>query len=74
MENVKAALAAVGAGFGHVVKINTFMLDMRHLPILRDIRRTYVTTAKPPASTTVAVPALAVEGALLEVEVIAVLP
>ena len=38
------------------------------------VRDRYVDTASPPAGTTIQVPALAREGALLEVEAIALLP
>jgi enamine deaminase RidA (YjgF/YER057c/UK114 family) len=72
--NVRAALDAVGAGFEHVVKVSSFLIDIRHLPILRDVRNAYFNMAAPPASTTVAVAALAREGALFEIEAIAVLP
>jgi enamine deaminase RidA (YjgF/YER057c/UK114 family) len=74
-ENLKAALASVGASFEHVVKFNTFLTDIRaQIPIYRDVRDRYVNTTAPPASTTVEVSRLAREGALIEVEAIAVLP
>jgi enamine deaminase RidA (YjgF/YER057c/UK114 family) len=74
-ENLKAALESVGARFEHVVKFNTFLTDIRaQIPIYREVRDRYVNTAAPPASTTVEIPRLAREGALIEVEAIAVLP
>jgi enamine deaminase RidA (YjgF/YER057c/UK114 family) len=73
-ENLRAALEAVGAGFQDVVKLNNFLIDIRHLSLLREVRGGYLNTAAPPASTTVAVAALAREGALFEVDAIAVLP
>jgi enamine deaminase RidA (YjgF/YER057c/UK114 family) len=73
-ENVKAALAAVGGTFEHVVKINNYLTDMAHLPIFREVRDAYVNTQAPPASTLVAISKLAREGALFEVEAVAVLP
>lgn len=74
-ENLKAALASVGAGFEHVVKLNTFLTDIRaQLPIYREVRDRYVNAGAPPASTTVEISRLAREGALLEVEAVAVLP
>jgi len=54
-ENLKAALAAVGADFTHVVKLNIYLVDMTHLPILREVRDRYVNTHHPPASTAVEV-------------------
>ena len=74
-ENVKAALASVGAGFEHVVKLNNYVVNIgTNLAQYREVRDRYVNTASPPASTTVGVPELARQGALFEVEAIAVLP
>jgi enamine deaminase RidA (YjgF/YER057c/UK114 family) len=74
-ENLKNALAAVGAGFEQVVKLNNYLTDIRaQLPLYRDVRDGYVRTANPPASTTVEVSKLAIEGALYEVEAVAMLP
>jgi enamine deaminase RidA (YjgF/YER057c/UK114 family) len=74
-ENLKNALASVGAGFEHVVKLNNYLTDIRaHLPIYRDVRDSHVSTANPPASTTVEVSKLAIDGAVYEVEAIALLP
>lgn len=74
-ENLKAALAEVGATFKDVVKINNYLTDLKqHLPILREVRDMYVGGPNPPASTTLQISALAREGALLEIEVVAILP
>ena len=73
-ENLKAALAAVGATFKDVVKINSYLADIKDLPVLRDVRAGYLNAAALPASTTLGSLTFAREGALLEVEVIAVLP
>jgi enamine deaminase RidA (YjgF/YER057c/UK114 family) len=75
LENIKAALAAVGATFDNVVKLNVYMIDLRkHQPIWSEIKQRYVNKNAPPASTTVQVPLLTREGALLEVEAVAALP
>jgi 2-iminobutanoate/2-iminopropanoate deaminase len=74
-ENMKAALASVGAGFEYVVKINNYIVDISaNIASFREIRDKYVNTASPPASTTIGVPELARLGALFEVEAIAILP
>ena len=73
-ENLKAALAAVGAGFDSLAKVNNYLVDIKDLPTLREVRRAYMTGGAPPASTTVAVSALAREGALYEIDAVAVLP
>jgi enamine deaminase RidA (YjgF/YER057c/UK114 family) len=73
-ENLKAALAAAGADFSHVVKLNIYLLDRSHLPLLREVRDQFVNTQAPPASTLVEVRGLARDEFLLEVEAIACLP
>ena len=73
-ENLKNALAAVGATFNDVVKLNNYLVDITpNIAIYREVRDKYVDTSKPPASTTVGVPALARDGALFEVEAIVML-
>jgi enamine deaminase RidA (YjgF/YER057c/UK114 family) len=73
-ENIKAALVAVGANFEHVVKLNNYLVDMAHLPLYFEVRDRYVDTKNPPASTTIQISKLARDGALYEVEAIAVVP
>ena len=74
-ENLKAAVESVGGKMENIVKLNAFLTDIRaQLPIYREVRDKFVNVAAPPASTTLEVPKLAREGALLEVEAIAVLP
>jgi enamine deaminase RidA (YjgF/YER057c/UK114 family) len=75
LENVKAALAAAGATFADVVKQNTYVVNLNAeaLPIIREVRSQYFPAENPPASTLVGVTALAMEGLLIEVEVVAVI-
>jgi enamine deaminase RidA (YjgF/YER057c/UK114 family) len=73
-ENLNAGLKSVGAGFEHVVKITNFFVDMAHLPAFFEVRDAYVNTKAPPASTAIQVGRLAREGALFEVEAVAVIP
>ncbi len=70
-ENLKLALAAVGAGFGDVVKLNNYLTDMSHLPIFREVRDTYLDVSAPPASTTIEISKFARDGALIEIEAVA---
>jgi enamine deaminase RidA (YjgF/YER057c/UK114 family) len=73
-ENLKTALAAVGATFNDVVKLNNYLVDIKtNLPIYREVRDKYVNTSQPPASTTVGVPALARPDALFEAEAVVLL-
>jgi enamine deaminase RidA (YjgF/YER057c/UK114 family) len=73
-ENLKAALAAVGGTFEHVVKITNYFTDMAHLPVFFEVRDRYVNTKAPPASTAVEISRLARPDAVFEIEAIAVLP
>src|SRR5689334_23954052 len=55
-ENLKNALAAVGATFNDVVKLNNYLVDIgTNLSIYREVRDRYVNVSQPPASTTVGV-------------------
>jgi 2-iminobutanoate/2-iminopropanoate deaminase len=73
-ENLKNALAAVGGRFQDVVKLNNYLTDLKYLPTFRQVRDSYLADANRPASTTIAISGLAREGALLEIEAVAVLP
>jgi enamine deaminase RidA (YjgF/YER057c/UK114 family) len=72
-DNLKAALQAVGAGFEEVVKLNYYLLDATHLPVVREVRDEYVNTQQPPASTAVEVRRLFRDDLLIEVEAIAII-
>ena len=73
-ENLKAALAEVGATFKDVVKINSYLLNIADLKHFREVRDMYINTAAPPASTLVVVSRLAIDGLLFEIEAVATLP
>ena len=66
--NLSRALAAAGASFADVIKLNYYVTDITMLPALRAIRDEYVDTARPPASTAVQVAALAMPGLMIEIE------
>ena len=67
-ENLGRCLAEAGAGFGDVVKLTFFVLDVADLPALREARDAVIDTARPPASTAVQVAALFAPGYLIEAE------
>jgi enamine deaminase RidA (YjgF/YER057c/UK114 family) len=73
-ENLKAALAASGATFDNVVKLNSYFVDVKQAPVFREVRDLYVNVANPPVSTAVQVPRLVREEWLIEVEAVAVVP
>lgn len=72
-ENLKTALAAAGATFNDVVKINWYIRDFKpeSLAALREVRSMYVNKDTPPASTLIGVAALAQDEYLIEVEAVA---
>ncbi|MCZ7566405.1 MAG: RidA family protein [Burkholderiales bacterium] len=70
-ENLKEALAAAGAGLEDIVKSNTYVTSMEDFFKCVDIRHEYFGPGWP-TSTTVEVSRLAVAGATVEIEVMAV--
>jgi 3-hydroxyisobutyrate dehydrogenase len=71
--NLVRVLEANGASFEDVVKIQTFITTMDGLQGSRDVRSRYLPD-EPPASTAVRVAALMVPEALIEVDLVAVVP
>jgi reactive intermediate/imine deaminase len=72
-ENMRAVLAAAGCGFADVVKVTIFLTDVDDRPLINPVRQE-VFGATRPASTLVEVPRLAVEGAKVEIECVALIP
>jgi enamine deaminase RidA (YjgF/YER057c/UK114 family) len=70
-ENIKAALAAAGAGLEDIVKTNTYVTNMDEFFKCTDIRHEYFGPGWP-TSTTVEVSRLAHPDMLVEIEAIAV--
>lgn len=70
--NVAAVLAAAGAGFGDVVKVTVFLVDVDDREAVNTVREEVFGAARP-ASTLVEVSRLAVPGARIEVEAVALL-
>jgi reactive intermediate/imine deaminase len=71
--NMAAVLGAAGAGPADVVKVTVFLTDIDDRPRINPVRVEFFGSARP-ASTLVEVSALAVPGALIEVEAVAVIP
>lgn len=72
--NLDAALKASGATFKDVVKLNMFVTDMGQLKALRTARDKYIDPQNPPASTLVEVKRFVKDGAMVEIDVVAVVP
>jgi 2-iminobutanoate/2-iminopropanoate deaminase len=69
---IKAQVEAGGGSLANVVKVNTYLTDIRHRADLVPVREEFF-GRKTPASTLVAVAALAHPDWLIEVEAVAVL-
>jgi reactive intermediate/imine deaminase len=72
-ENLRTILAANDATFADVVKIGTYLTTLDDLAGMREVRSEYL-TSEPPASTAVQVAALVVPDALIEIDLVAVVP
>ncbi len=71
--NMAAVLAAAGCAFADVVKVTVFLTDIDDRPRINPVRQEVFGSARP-ASTLVEVSRLAVEGARVEIECVAVVP
>jgi enamine deaminase RidA (YjgF/YER057c/UK114 family) len=73
LENVRLALKAAGAMPSDIIRINTFIVDLpAHIAAYREAREKFFAgVANLPTSTTVGVPAIAGQDALIEIEVTA---
>lgn len=72
MENIQALLEAAGATWENVVKLNTFVLNMGDLAVIREARLPFLKQPYP-TSTLVEVKQLANPDFLIEIEAVAVL-
>ncbi len=68
--NMELVLRAAGCTFADVVKLTSFLLDANDRAKINPVRQEFFGDARP-ASTLVEVSALAVPGALLEIEAVA---
>ena len=72
-ENIGSVLAAAGAGPPDVVKVTLFLTDVDDRPKVNPVRQEFFGDTRP-ASTLVEVSRLAIPGAKIEVEAIAIVP
>lgn len=70
-KNLDLCLKAAGAGWADVVKSNTYVTDYEAFAKCSDVRMRYFGVAGP-TSTTIQISRLAQEGAMVEIELIAV--
>ena len=72
-ENMRAILVAAGCSFSDVVKVTLFLTDIDDRPLINPVRQEVFGETRP-ASTLVEVSALAIPGARVEVEAVALVP
>jgi len=72
-ENMRVVLESAGCGFANVVKVTVYLTDVDDRPKINPIRREVFGDARP-ASTLVEVSRLAVPGAKVEIEAVALIP
>jgi 2-iminobutanoate/2-iminopropanoate deaminase len=70
--NIGSVLAAAGAGPGDVVKVTIFLTDVDDRPKINPVRQEFFGETRP-ASTLVEISRLAIPGAKIEVEAVAIL-
>lgn len=71
--NMERVLEAAGAAFVDVVKVTVFLTDVDDRPLINPVRQEVFGETRP-ASTLVEVAGLAIPGAKIEVEAVAVVP
>lgn len=67
LENVKASVTLAGGSMADIAKCSVFLTDVKDFQAMNTVYREFFPT-DPPARTTVAVAALVVPGALIEIE------
>ena len=72
-ETLRAVLGAARCTFADVAKVTIFLTDVDERPLVNPVRQEVFGSTRP-ASTLVEVPRLAVEGAKIEVECVALVP
>jgi enamine deaminase RidA (YjgF/YER057c/UK114 family) len=71
--NLNAAVVAAGGTFHAIVKLTYYLLDIRNLAVVREVRDRYVNLDHPPVSTAIEVSRLFQPAFLIEVEAVAVI-
>jgi enamine deaminase RidA (YjgF/YER057c/UK114 family) len=72
--NLATALGAAGAGFGDVVKLTVFLVDLADLPAFRQVRDEFLDPERLPACSLVQVAGLVHPAFRVEIDALAALP
>ncbi|MGW5049826.1 RidA family protein [Actinokineospora sp. NPDC004072] len=70
--NIGRCLAAAGASFADLVRLNYYITDISHVPVILAVRDEFIDTDRPPASTVVQVVALYRPDLLMEIDAMAI--
>ena len=74
LQKLQRVLEANGATFENVVKLTSFVTDLKELPRITEVRQRYFSEDAYPAATQLEVSALRTPDLKIEIEAIAVLP
>lgn len=74
-DNLGHILKEAGGSYEDVVKLTHYVVNLKpeHRAVITEIRNRHVNQTTPPASTMIGVPALVMDGLVIEVEVVAVI-
>jgi enamine deaminase RidA (YjgF/YER057c/UK114 family) len=73
-QNLKAALASLGADFTNIVKITFYVRDATERLTIREVRAQYLPKENPPASTFIEVSSLVLPELLIEIDAVVAVP
>lgn len=72
--NISQQLKASGGNLTHLVRIDCYLTDISNLEAFRRGRDRFIASDRPPTSTLVQVGGLTVEGCMIEVSAVAIVP
>src|SRR5688572_4024383 len=71
--NISNILREVGGSMNNIVKLNYYLIDVKQIQVVRDIRDKFINLENPPTSTLVQVTKLFRDDLLIEIEATAVI-
>ncbi len=72
-ENIRLVLERAGTGFDHVVKVTVYLTDVNDRTLINPVRQEFFGATRP-ASTLIEISRLAIPGAKLEIDTVALIP
>lgn len=72
-ENIRLVLERAGTGFEHVVKVTVYLTDVNDRTLINPVRKEFFGATRP-ASTLIEISRLAIPGARLEIDAVALVP